>query len=106
LISSARPADDRLMDATVSLPRHVVHRPFPTETVILNLATGKYHGVNPTGGRMLAVLLERREVRAAAEALAGDFGRPLGEIAADVCAFCRELAARGLIELSQPEAHG
>jgi Coenzyme PQQ synthesis protein D (PqqD) len=106
MISSARPTDDRVMDATVTLPRHVVHRPFPTETVILNLETGKYHGVNPTGGRMLAVLLERREVRAAAEVLAGDFGRPLGEIAPDVCAFCRELAARGLIELSQPEARG
>jgi hypothetical protein len=106
MISSARPTDDRVMDATVTLPRHVVHRPFPTETVILNLETGKYHGVNPTGGRMLAVLLERREVRAAAEVLAGDFGRPLGEIAVDVCAFCRELAARGLIELSQPEARG
>jgi hypothetical protein len=106
LISSARSADDRLMAATVTLPRHVVHRPFPTETVILNLETGKYHGVNPTGGRMLAVLLERREVRAAAEALAGEFKRPLGEIAADVCVFCGELAARGLIDLSQPEARG
>jgi Coenzyme PQQ synthesis protein D (PqqD) len=106
LISSAQPTDDRVIAATVTLPRHVVHRPFPTETVILNLETGQYHGVNPTGGRMLAVLLERGEVRSAAEALAAEFKRPLDEIAADVCAFCRELAARGLIELSRPEARG
>jgi coenzyme PQQ synthesis protein D (PqqD) len=94
------------MTASVTLPRHVVHRPFPTETVILNLETGKYHGVNPTGGRMLAVLLDRREVRAAAEVLANEFKRPLAEIAADVCAFCRDLSARGLIELHQPERRG
>ena len=106
MISSAQPTDDRVIAATVTLPRHVVHRPFPTETVILNLETGQYHGVNPTGGRMLAVLLERREVRFAAEALAAEFRRPLGEIAADLCTFCRELAARGLIELSPPEARG
>jgi Coenzyme PQQ synthesis protein D (PqqD) len=106
LISTPRPADDRVMTATVTLPRHVVHRPFPSETVILNLATGKYHGVNPTGGRMLAVLLERRQVRTAVEVLANEFKRPLAEIATDVCAFCRELAARGLIELRQPEARG
>lgn len=94
------------MTATVTLPRHVVHRPFPTETVILNLETGQYHGVNPTGGRMLAVLLERHEVRAAAEVLSNEFKRPFSEIAADVCAFCRELSARGLIELHPPEARG
>lgn len=103
MISSARPADEHVMTARVTLPRHVVHRPFPTETVILNLETGKYHGVNPTGGRILTVLLEQGEVRATAEALASEFKRPLAEIAGDVCAFCRELSARGLIELHQPE---
>ena len=34
----------------VRVPRHVVHRDFPAQTVILNLETGKYHGLNPTAG--------------------------------------------------------
>ena len=30
------------------IPQHVVFRGFATETVVLNLETGKYHGLNPS----------------------------------------------------------
>ena len=45
-----------LLSASVVLPQHVVYRAFATETVILNLRSGMYHGLNPTGARMLAAL--------------------------------------------------
>src|SRR3990170_1998979 len=38
------------------LPDHVVVRTFVLETVVLNLETGQYHGLNPTAGTILEML--------------------------------------------------
>ena len=43
---------------SVRIPKHVVFRSFGSETVLLNLSTGQYHGLRGTGGRMLEVLAE------------------------------------------------
>jgi hypothetical protein len=91
-------AAEGLLDAAVRLPNHVVSRAFVKETVVLNLQTGKYHGLNPTGGRMLEVLAASPTVRDAAAKLAGEYGRPVDDIERDVCDFCRDLLDRGLIE--------
>ncbi len=71
----------------------------PAETVVLNLETGRYHGLNPTGGRMLEVVEQAATLRQAAEQLAREYDRPLAEIEQDLCAFCSDLAARDLIVL-------
>ena len=77
------------------VPDHVVYRTFATETVILNLETGKYHGLNPSGGRMLDLLSQDRTVGEAAK----EYGNPVAEIKTDLTSFCSDLVARGLIEL-------
>ena len=81
------------------VPQHVVYRDFVTETVVLNLETGEYHGLNRTGGLILAVLERAETVGAAARTLADEYGRALAEVERDVCAFCTDLLARGLIRL-------
>jgi Coenzyme PQQ synthesis protein D (PqqD) len=85
--------------AHARIPDHVVYRAFATETVILNLETGKYHGLNPTGGRMLDLLSQDRTVADASRRLAEEYGRPVEEIERDLSDFCVQLADRGLIEL-------
>ena len=52
------------------MPEHVVYREFVQETVILNLETGTYHGLNPTGGKMLQTLSNAPTVKEAAATLA------------------------------------
>lgn len=94
------PAQAAVLRATVRIPDHVVFRSFVQETVLLNVNTGKYHGVNPTGGRMLEILQERGSVAEAAEQLAQEYGRPLQEVQRDLSSFCAGLAERGLIEVS------
>ena len=84
---------------TARIPQHVVHRGFATETVVLNLNSGKYHGLNPTGGRMLEVLEKTPDVNQAATKLAAEFGVPVDEIRRDLLTFCEDLAERGLLEL-------
>jgi hypothetical protein len=88
-----------ILDAQVTVPTHVVYRQFASETVMLNLQTGKYHGVNPTGSRFLQVLERSGTVRAAASVLADEYAQPLDEMTRDVAEFCADLHRRGLIEL-------
>jgi hypothetical protein len=94
-------ADERraLLGAKARVPEHVVYRPFPNETVVLNLETGTYHGLNPTGGRMLEALEREEQVRDAVATLADEYGAEQARIEEDICAFCSDLQERGLIEL-------
>ncbi len=87
------------LDGSARTPEHVVFRAFANETVFLNLETGLYHGVNPTGGRMLEELVRSATLREAAARLAEHYGRPLAEIEEDLRQFCEDLRQRGLLEL-------
>lgn len=98
-MASEKPVrDPALLAASVRLPEHVVHRGFAAETVVLNLQTGKYHGLNPVAGRMLEVLEQVGSVQDAAHQLAAEYDQPLQTIEEDICALCTDLAERGLIE--------
>jgi hypothetical protein len=89
------------LDSIAIVPEGVVHRDFEAETLLLNLGTGTYHGVNVTGRRILALLRETGgDIRMSVERLAGEHGVPVAQIAGDVAEFCAELAQRGLLELS------
>jgi Coenzyme PQQ synthesis protein D (PqqD) len=88
-----------LLASKVKVPHHVVYRSFPTETVLLNLQTGKYHGLNATAGRMLEALEKTASVRDAASALAENYEQPQSVIEQDLCALCNSLLERGLVEI-------
>jgi hypothetical protein len=94
--------DEGILDAVVEVPEHVVHRSFEAETLLLNLETGQYHGLNQTGGRMLE-LLEATDgrVRDAVERLAEEYEVDFDEIAPDLMAFCSSLEERGLIVVAR-----
>jgi hypothetical protein len=89
-----------LLTAKAEIPSHVVYRVFAHETVVLNLETGRYHGLNPTGGRMLAALEREHSVNGAVIRLAEEYATPADEVERDVCEFCVDLFERGLIEIS------
>ncbi|HEY1316417.1 MAG TPA: PqqD family protein [Gaiella sp.] len=91
---------DDLLDRRVRLPSHVVYRAFAHETVVVNLERGVYHGLNPTAGRMLEALERAPTIRDAAARLEQELGQPSTVIEADLAAFCRDLADRGLIEFA------
>jgi hypothetical protein len=86
-------------ETKVIVPQHVVHRSFPSETVVLNLQTGKYHGLNPTAGAMLDALDSTGSVADASAEVAGRFELPQEAVEEDVCRLCEALLERGLIGL-------
>ena len=88
---------DPLQDR-IRVPEHVVYRDFGDETVILNLESGNYHGLNGTAAAMLKVLGESESVAAAVERLTAELGQDRAVIERDVVSLCGALSERGLIE--------
>jgi Coenzyme PQQ synthesis protein D (PqqD). len=87
------------------VPDNVVYRTFVYETVVLNLESGKYHGLNQTAGRMLELLERSSSVGEAAAKLANELSQPLHQIEVDICELCVGLAERGLINLESSDDH-
>lgn len=98
MISYTVAETDLLLASKVKVPQHIVYRSFPSETVVLNLQTGRYHGLNATAGRMLDELKEAHTVRAAAAVLAKSYGQEQSVVESDICDLCQVLLERGLIE--------
>jgi hypothetical protein len=98
MIQNTAAGTPSLVTSKVRVRQDVVYRSFPSETVVLNLQTGKYHGLNATAGRMLEALERADCVRDAAAALAADYGQPQSVIENDLCELCASLLERGLIE--------
>ncbi len=95
--TAPQPTDEELLRARARLPQHVVHRSFVAETVVLNLRTGKYHGLNPTAGKMLEALEAAATVGDAVPALAAEYDIDQKQIETDLLALTRGLLERGLI---------
>ena len=87
------------VSTSVTIPQHVVFRAFVEETVVLNLESGRYHGLNPTAGRMLELLGELGAVDAVAARIADETGEPPKRVTDDLRELCSSLAERGLIEV-------
>lgn len=98
-MAPARESGDSLLAARASVPEHVVHRDFGGETVILNLQSGMYHGLNGTAAAMLEALRASDSVAAAIDRIADQFSEPREVVEADVVDLCRALVDRNLIEL-------
>jgi hypothetical protein len=90
-----------LLTAKANVPQFVVYRSFPSETVVLNLETGQYHGLNATAGQMLETLVNAPSVGEAVAALAAAYEQPRATVEADLCKLCSALLARGLIEVDE-----
>ena len=103
MTDSPAPDSQQILNATAHVPDHVVYRSFEAETLLLNLETGQYHGLNATGGRMIELIKEGSgQVAEAIDQLATECEVDASEIEHDLVSFCAQLSERGLIELSDP----
>jgi Coenzyme PQQ synthesis protein D (PqqD) len=103
-MSEAAPPINPLLGASIRVPADVVFREFPTETVVLNLQTGKYHGLNPTAGEMFTALDETESVDAAAQVISERHDVDLARVRQDICELCELLDERGLIVIERAES--
>jgi hypothetical protein len=96
--SDAHEASGDLLDTPVRVPEHVIFRSFARETVALNLQTGKFHGLNPSAGRMVEMVSRASVPRDAVAPLAEEYRVPNARLAADLSSLLRLLIDRGLLE--------
>lgn len=93
---------EKIAGCRTVVPRHVVHRQFAAETVLLNVETGHYYGMDTIGARFFAVLQGSGTVQAAVHTLTAEFEGPPDRIREDMVKFCEELVSKGLLELTGP----
>ena len=98
------PGGASFLDSRARVPQHVVYREFVNETVVLNLKTGTYHGLNPTAGLMLRTIDKLGILRDALEQLAEEHAWANDEVEADFVELCHKLAERGLVEFDNPSS--
>lgn len=90
---------DHVLDASVTVPEHVVFRSFARETVALNLRTGQFHGLNVTAGRMIEVIQRCSKPRDAIAPIAAEYRVPEEQIEHDLAKLLTMLLERDLIAI-------
>ena len=88
-----------LREQRVRIPDHVVFRDMVQETVLLNIKTGHYHGIDRIGARFFEVMCSGLPLSGAASELADEFRQPIERIEQDLASFSETLMTLGLIEL-------
>lgn len=86
-----------------AVPDHVAWRPLAGETVMLDLRTGVYHGLNHVAARFLEVSISTSSAADAATALAEEFEQSGERIGADLRAFVADMTGRGLMVVHEHE---
>jgi hypothetical protein len=86
-----------ILDRPLEVPDHVVSRAFENQTVLLNLESGSYHGLNQVAIRMLEASTEATTPREAIAGLAAEYEQPEPVIEHDLTELLESLAQRGLV---------
>ena len=82
------------------IPAQVMARQVGDETVILDLASGMYFGLDPVGAKIWQLLSDGHQIDAVVTALHGEYDVPEERLRQDVDSLVNELVSRGLIEFS------
>jgi hypothetical protein len=88
-----------LRDCRVRVPAHVVFRDMAQETVLLNIQTGRYHGIDAIGARFFEVMRSGDPLSNVVGVLAAEYKQPIDRIEEDLAKFCEQMSDFGLIEL-------
>jgi hypothetical protein len=86
-------------DRVVASP-DVLVRAVGDETVLLNLATEIYFGMDPVGTRMWQLLIESDSIASARDALLAEYEVDSDALQRDLEAFIGELVAQKLVSLA------
>ena len=87
------------LSSRVSVPESVLFRELGEESVLLNLDSERYFGLDDVGTRMFAVMSNAPSLRAACETLSAEYDAPLETIQHDLTELVDKLVARGLLAL-------
>jgi hypothetical protein len=87
------------LQTKITIPPDVLFREVSGEAVILNVANGKYYGLDNVGTRMWALLAEHLRLEPVHQALLEEYEVQPEILQADLIRLVDELAAQGLVTL-------
>lgn len=90
----------------VAAARDQVSADLEGEAVILNLADGVYYGLDGVGARIWELLREPRTVGSLVDAVTAEFEVDAHTASRDLAGLLADLAARGLVEISDAAPEG
>ena len=85
--------------AKILVPKEVLVRTFQNESVLLNLASECYHGLDDMGTSMWQALIQSENIQAAYESLLSEYEVDEVTLQKDLGAFIETLVGRGLVEV-------
>lgn len=85
------------MNIRVTLPMNVLVRTFENESVLLNLDSECYHGLDDVGTRMWQALTSSENLQAAYEKLLADYEVDPSQLRQDLDDFVAKMVQRGLL---------
>ena len=85
-------------DARLKIPEQVVTRQVGDETVLLNLVSGTYFGLDPVGSRFLELLEAEGALEAVVARMLEEFDVTEAQLEADLLRLADEMLASGLLE--------
>ena len=81
----------------VTVPQQVMARTVGDETVILDLASGTYFGLDPVGARIWELLGEGKTIAEVCDQMLEEYEVTRDEVERDTLSLADNLAAHGLI---------
>lgn len=90
---------ENLETSRVKVPDSVLMRELAGESVLLNLVSESYFGLDETGTRMWTVLTEAPNVGVAFETLLGEYEVKPEQLRGDLQVFVEKLRQLGLLEI-------
>ncbi len=88
-------------ETTLVIPAQVMSRQVGDETVILDLASGMYFGLDPVGARIWQLLSEGHHLGVVVSTLLTEYDVPEAQLRQDVNTLISELVSRGLVQLNK-----
>ncbi|MBK6559590.1 MAG: PqqD family protein [Comamonadaceae bacterium] len=79
----------------ISIPSQVMARTVGDETVILDLASGTYYGLDPVGARMWQLMGEGNSLSAVCETMLDEYDVTREALASDILRLTEELLTKG-----------
>lgn len=87
-----------LKQANLKIPEQVVTRQVGDETVLLNLESGTYFGLDPVGSRFLQLLEAESALTVVIARMLEEFEVSEAQLEADLLRLAEEMLASGLLE--------
>ena len=84
---------------TVTIPAELMARSVGDETVLLDLASGTYYGLDPVGARVWQLMSEGKPLSTVCDLMLAEYDVARDALEADMLRLLGELQAKGLVSV-------